>query len=91
MLHDLPIDTKQLIIKVDANSAVLLDEYKKAQRRKQGRGADKNNLDDYLDDRMRMIDRQTKEKIYHILQEFEEELKSALIEKEEENKLKKGI
>lgn len=97
LLHDLDVGGKKLVVKVDAKTKVQLDDYKKEERKKQKRPdldlkeGEEMEEKDYLDDSMKRIDSAAHDKIYNIIEDFEEEMNNALIEKNEEAKLKKGM
>ena len=71
-----------------------LDDYKKEERKKQKKPElvlkDGEEIEDYLDDNMKRMDLGAREKIITIIDDFKEEMNNALIEKNEEAKLKKG-
>jgi len=91
VLHDMMIGTKKLVLKVDANTTVVLKNYKKEQKRRQGRPMrHEDDVEDYIDDKTRQKDRNAHETVKQVVAEFQEEMKKALLEREEENKLKKG-
>lgn len=96
LLHDLDVGGKKLVVKVDAKTKAQLDEYKKEERKKQRKPeielkeGEEFEDRDYLDDNMRRIDMASRDKVYNIIDDYEEEMNNALLEKNEEAKLKKG-
>lgn len=94
LLHDLNVGGKKLVVKVDAKTKVQLDDYKKEERKKQKKPElelkEGEEIEDYLDDNMKRMDLGARDKIITIIDDFKEEMNNALIEKNEEAKLKKG-
>lgn len=94
LLHDLNVGGKKLVVKVDAKTKVQLDDYKKEERKKQKKPElelkEGEEIEDYLDDNMKRMDLGARDKIFTIIDDFKEEMSNALLEKNEEAKLKKG-
>lgn len=95
LLHDLNVGGKKLVAKVDAKTKVQLDDYKKEERKKQKKPElelkEGEEIEDYLDDNMKRMDLAARDKIFQTIDDFKEEMNTALLEKNEEAKLKKGI
>ncbi|KAK6623547.1 hypothetical protein RUM43_009399 [Polyplax serrata] len=95
LLHDLNVGGKKLVVKVDAKTKVQLDDYKKEERKKQKKPElelkEGEEIEDYLDDNMKRMDLGARDKIFTIIDDFKEEMSNALLEKNEEAKLKKEI
>ncbi|KAG8040476.1 hypothetical protein G9C98_002472 [Cotesia typhae] len=89
LLHDMEIGTKRLVVKVDAKTKVVLDQFK-AERRKKLKGgqsplqdetpsenADGDDSDDYMDEGMRVVDQDALTRIAHIIKEHAAEIETA--------------
>ncbi|XP_033210476.1 RNA-binding protein 25 isoform X2 [Belonocnema kinseyi] len=89
LLHDMEIGNKKLVVKVDAKTKVVLDQFK-AERRKKLRGgqsplqdestgenADGDDGDDYMDEGMRVVDSDALTRINQIIQEHTSDIEMA--------------
>ncbi|KAH0540393.1 RNA-binding protein 25 [Cotesia glomerata] len=89
LLHDMEIGTKRLVVKVDAKTKVVLDQFK-AERRKKLKGgqsplqdetpsenADGDDSDDYMDEGMRVIDQDALTRIAQVIKEHATEIETA--------------
>ncbi|XP_032666811.1 RNA-binding protein 25-like isoform X2 [Odontomachus brunneus] len=95
LLHDMEIGTKKLLVKVDAKTKVVLDQFK-AERRKKVRGgqsplqdetstegADGEDVEDYMDEGMRVVDADALTRINQIIGEHAIDLEMAQVAPEE--------
>ncbi|KAK9510055.1 hypothetical protein O3M35_004926 [Rhynocoris fuscipes] len=80
LLHDYEIGGKKLVVKVDAKTKTVLDEYKNEKRKKAGSSSplqdETNDEDDYMDDEMKATDKAALDRIAMILSDYENEMKN---------------
>uniref|UniRef100_A0A0A9XKH9 RNA-binding protein 25 n=2 Tax=Lygus hesperus TaxID=30085 RepID=A0A0A9XKH9_LYGHE len=80
LLHDYDIGGKKLVVKVDAKTKTVLDEYKNEKRKKAGSRSplqdETVDEDDYMDEEMKKADRAALERIAMILGDYDNEMKN---------------
>ncbi|KAL1124506.1 hypothetical protein AAG570_001132 [Ranatra chinensis] len=80
LLHDYNVGSKKLVVRVDAKTKTILDEYKNDKRKKGRSGSplqdEAADEDDYMDEEMKAADRVALERISLILSDYENEMKN---------------
>uniref|UniRef100_A0A1B6CJ55 RRM domain-containing protein n=1 Tax=Clastoptera arizonana TaxID=38151 RepID=A0A1B6CJ55_9HEMI len=80
ILHEMDIGGKKLVVKVDAKTKTVLDEFKAEKRRKiKGRSPlqdEPEEEDDYIDDEMKRFDQTAQCRIACVLDEYESDMKN---------------
>lgn len=78
LLHDMEIGNKKLVVKVDAKTKTVLDEYKAERRRKlRGRSPLQDEVvdeDDYMDETMKQADKATMDRIVSTIEDYESDM-----------------
>ncbi|XP_014290302.1 RNA-binding protein 25 isoform X2 [Halyomorpha halys] len=90
LLHDYEIAGKKLVVKVDAKTKTVLEEYKNEKRKKAGSSSplqdESVDEDDYMDDDMKATDKAALDRIAMILSDYENEIKNYVPPQNEEAK-----
>lgn len=80
ILHEMEIGNKKLVVKVDAKTKTVLDEFKAEKRRKiKGRSPlqdEPEEEDDYMDEEMKKTDQTAQDRIRQILEDYEKDMKN---------------
>ncbi|CAG2053352.1 unnamed protein product [Timema podura] len=78
LLHDMQVGDKQLVVKVDAKTKTILDEYKAERRRKlKGRSPLQDETpdeEDYMDDMMKHTDKMAIDRIMLTMEDYESDM-----------------
>lgn len=90
LLHDYEIAGKKLVVKVDAKTKTVLEEYKNEKRKKAGSSSplqdESVDEDDYMDDDMKATDKAALDRIAMILSDYENDIKNYVPPQNEEVK-----
>jgi len=85
LLHDLEIGDKKLVVKVDAKTKLILDNYK-AEKIKSAGGSTSAGDDEFLTPEQRVQDKWVKERIGQTLKDFESEMQANQARAEEKER-----
>lgn len=86
LLHDLEIGEKKLVVKVDAKTKVVLDNYKAEKMKAPSSGGSATSDDEFLTPEQKVQDKWVKERIGQTLKDFESEMQANQARAEEKER-----